>query len=56
VGFHVINSLNKLIGSTSIFVFISHLGVKFLLELNVDYLYFSKKKIQKVMDYPLLID
>jgi len=48
--------------SMSIFTSINHLRVRFLLELNVDYLFFSKEKfsrncrlLTKVVDYPPLV-
>jgi len=44
------------INFTSIFVSINHVGVRFLLELNVDYPFSSKDFFFKVANYPFLVD
>jgi len=41
---------------TSIFVSINHLGVRFVLKLNVDYLFFSKEKFSKNYRLPISVD
>jgi hypothetical protein len=50
----MLNKLKEMRGLISTFVFICYLRVRFLLELNVDYLSYLKEKFQEFINYPFL--